>query len=461
MAFLSRLRRRALAAAQESHFALNVQDAAYERAHSFARQLNLPQNATRAELISALSGSRLIVASLPEGFDDTDDLEHALRLLPPEGLRAVPRAGWRAVAPSITSREPHYDIHVKAVLCADSDGSNAASISESAIATLFKGLSSVYVHVGLTFVPSTMVLQDTMLNQDFTLPPGVDLTSPTEPISESQKQASFDEHNEARSAWARKHHRGKLVIFFRSGTSVGWDEKTKRWIVGPATFAFSGPEHEFVAMNQGTELLLLAHELGHYFHLSHTHSGHTSLTAAEANQYPNPETDPAHREGRRQLLRAKVADRIRGYVDDQGNAPELGLNALDADGLADTAPDPGPQIFHYEYGSGCAPQSITLDVSLQSGARAYTLDPGRDIIMSYFFRCQGSKRFSEQQIDRIRASLEKLSFSGDVLSRHHLIAMKIPRPPILVRVRRPWEPKAIVSGLTESARSLIKGGGRG
>jgi len=185
------------------------------RARALARELDLPDDASRSELVSALADSRLIVASLPERVDDTGDLEYVLRLLPREGLRAGPSAGWLPVQPRIPSRQPRYTIHVKAVLCGDSDGSKAAQISEGALTQLFEGLSQVYFPVGLTFVHSTVVLHDTMINQDFTLPAGADLTSPDPPITKEQKDASFDEHNKVRSDWARENHRGSLVVFFR------------------------------------------------------------------------------------------------------------------------------------------------------------------------------------------------------------------------------------------------------
>jgi len=264
--------------------------------------------------------------------------------------------------------------------------------------------------------------------------------------------------NKVRSDWARENYRGSLVVFFRYGTSVKWNKTTQRWVVGPATFAFSGSDQEFVAMNQGTELLLLAHESGHYFHLNHTQGDAVTLTDDEKAKYPDPQHVPADREGGGQLLGSKLAEAIRVYVDDQGNPPELGLNVLDADGLADTAPDPGPQIFLYEYADACATQSINVDVNLKSGTRSYTVDPDRGIIMSYFFRCPGGKRYSDQEIDIIRRSLETVTFPEGVLSRHHLVAIREPERPIVVQFIR-WlveRISSIVSGIVESLPSLMR-----
>jgi len=275
----------------------------------------------------------------------------------------------------------------------------------------------------MTFDPTKDItlLKDTVINQDFTLPTGVNLSSPDPPISDAEKNASFNQHNTVRSTWAMDNHKGRLVIFFRYGTSVSWDQNKKKWIVGWATFAFSGSEHQFVAMNQGTELLLLDHEMGHYFHLGHTHSGATELADADKQKYPDPDHNPADKEGRLEVLRAKVVEVIRNFVDDQNHPADTGLNALDADQLSDTPPDPGPQIFEYEFGAPCSPMGLAIEVPLKSGARTYVLDPDRDNVMSYFFRCSGNKHFSPQQIDRIRAAVENPNFPPGTESRHHLI----------------------------------------
>jgi hypothetical protein len=394
------------------------------RGREFARSAGLPDHATRAQLISALSRRRVIVPAMPEGFDDTGDLEHALRQLPAEGLLAPAKPGWRAVVPTLPSRQPRYTIRVRAVLCSDSTGKNAANISDAALTQLVANLSNVYYTAGLTFTHTKTVVADTTLNQDYTLPSGADMTATAKPITDEQATASFKEHNAARSNWARRNHTGELVVFFRYGTSVSWNDTAKTWELGPATHAFSGGEHEFVAMNQGTELLLMAHEMGHYFHLPHTHSEAARLNKEEQALYPDPDNDPADHEGRRKLVREKAIEAIRKYVDDKGHPAELGLNVFDGDKLSDTAPDPSGQIFHYEFKDSCTPKSITLDVLLKTGVRPYTLDPDRDLIMSYFFRCPGGKRFSEQQIDRIRQSLETKSAMPTGLSRNHLIAPK-------------------------------------
>jgi hypothetical protein len=416
-----------------------VGNAEQARALAMARELGLPAGATRSDLVAALAGSRIAVPSLRPGFDDTNDLHDVVRVLPPGGLRA-PSAGWRVVPPRIPSRTPHYKIRVRAVFCADSDGNHAATVTKANMKVLLADLSTLYAGAGLTFVLSSVAtVHDTLINQDFTVPSGLDYSSPgSQPMTKAEIDASFDEHNAARSAWARQ-YRGELVIFFRYGTKFRWDDTLSTWYVGETSFAFSGPEHEFVAIGPWgpPEAALLAHEAGHHFHLGHTHHNLVTLTAAESKQFADWETNPVHQAAAAQVLRARLAEGIRAFVDDQGNPPDLGLNVIDADKIADTPPDPGPSIFAYEFGTSCGGGSISVDIALASGPRTYTVSASRDLIMSYFFRCPGLKRFTDTQLDILRASLETVTFNGTittpagnalpVLSRHHLIAKTMPK----------------------------------
>lgn len=418
---------------------LRISDGVYARARDLARELNLPADATRSQLITALARGRVFAPSLPLAYDDTRDLEEVLRVIPPEGLKVPPKVGWKAVTPKLPQRTPLYTICVCAVMCADSDGSHAANISEAMLKDMLKALSNLYFQAGLKFVLSQrVVLKNTMINQDFTVPSGLDMTNPNPPMTDLARDTSFDEHNAARNEWARGYS-GELVIFFRYGTKLIWNEAAKKWTVGPASFAFSGRDLEFVAMGQSSppESVLLAHESGHYFHLDHTHGGLVSLTDEEKAKYPDWENNPAHRQAGAKILRERMAEGIRKFVDDQGHSPDLGLDVMDADGLSDTRPDPGPTIFAYEFGAPCDPGTISIQVNLISGVRPYSVIGSPEIIMSYFFRCPGMKRFTDLQIDRIRYVLETPVLTGTVttaagktmpiLSRHHLIAPKYKR----------------------------------
>lgn len=149
-----------------------------------ARELKLPADATRSQLIKALARSRVIVPSLPPAYDDTLDLEDVLRVIASEGRKVPPNIGWRAVQPKVPPVKPVYTIHVRAVMCSDSDGSHAANIPESTLKEVLRALSKLYFHVGLKFVLSErVVLPNTEINQDFTVPSRLNLIGPTPPMT--------------------------------------------------------------------------------------------------------------------------------------------------------------------------------------------------------------------------------------------------------------------------------------
>ncbi|MFN2136522.1 MAG: hypothetical protein ACK2UK_11245 [Candidatus Promineifilaceae bacterium] len=404
----------------------------FKRSRELMELLALPPETTRAALMRAVAESRTLVARGRPGFDDAIDVDNVVELLPsgPVRARERPVGRLRSLQPQLLGREPRYLVQVLAVLCADDNGDNASSkkITKAMLENFFQGLTNFYAPAGIqfTFNPAqdTVELFNTMINQDFTVPASANLDAEAPPMSAAAIQASFDAHNAARSAWARDNHRGKLVIYFRAGTRIDWHQNSGKWIVSSGKVgAFSGTEHEFAAMNQMPELLLAAHELGHYFHLAHTHSGATELSASDKALYPDPDNFTAHWEGRKNLLLGKVRERIRSYVDDHNHPAEAGLEALNADGLLDTPPDSGPQLILYVHGNSCSPMPVEVTVALQSGNRAYTVSPDQDNIMSYFFRCSGAKHFSNQQIDKMRRALEQPAFAEPhILSRHHLIA---------------------------------------
>ena len=411
-----------------------VSEAVHARAAALARELDLPADASRAQLMAALAASRVVAPSLREALDDTRDLEDVVVALPRGGLRVPPTVGWRATGPRIPGRTPRYQIRVRAVFCADDDGTNGSTITENQVVEFLKGVSTLYFQAGLTFMLSAaMPLKKTVINQDFTVPNGLDMTiEDPPPMTPKDTDASFDKHNAERSAWARAYP-GELVIFFRHGTKLVWNTTTSVWEIRPGSFAFSGPEHEFVAMGQASppEVNLFAHESGHYFHLGHTFNSLVTLTDAESKQYPHWDTSAADRAAGFEILRDRLAEGIRTYVADQGHPADQGLEVLDGDGLNDTPPDPAPPIYRYAFANECDTHPVTVDVNLATGLRTYAVAAPLDIIMSYFFRCAGLKRYSESQIDILRRSLEQATFTGTVtttggavlpiLSRHHLI----------------------------------------
>ncbi len=341
--------------------------------------------------------------------------------------------GWEASPPTGSARTPLYHILVRAVFCADSDGTHAATATGAEVSSMLAVVSSIYAGAGLTFtLAESETMADSMLNQDVTVPADADLTNPDPPMPDAEWNASFVQHNLARDAYARQ-HRGRLVVFFRYGTLLKWNAAAKTWYADAAGRAFSGSDQEFVAMGPGdTSALRFAHESGHYFHLNHTFNLLVTLTEDETALHPDWQHSQADRDGGAAILKARLAEGIRHYVDDLGHPADQGLQVLNGDGLADTPPDPAPPIFRYVYGDQCAPGPVSVNVALAAGVRAYTVSAPLDLSMSYFYACAGAKRFSPLQIDIIRRSLETKTFTTTVpnevgeqvpvLSRHHLIA---------------------------------------
>jgi hypothetical protein len=397
---------------------------------------------------------RIILPARRPEVDDTFEFENDLAVSV-EALTVPADVGWRPGPPKLPGPTPHYEIKVRAVLCADSDGAHAATVTKAQVEQMLQIASKIYADAGLTLTLAAMdSVKDSMLNQDVTIPADLDLTTEDAPMSTGDWNASFVEHNLARDEWARN-YRGQFVVFFRRGTKLKWDATKKIWYVDGASFAFSGSDQEFVAMGSGdTNGLRFAHESGHYFHLNHTFNLLVTLTDQETAQFPDWQHSQTDRDGGAAILKARLAEGIRHYVDDLGHPADEGLEVLNGDGLADTAPDPAPPIFRYVYGDACAPGAVTVDVNLASGTRPYTVSAPMDLTMSYFYACPGPKRFTSAQVDIVRRSLETLVFTETVkneigqqvpvLSRHHLIvhAYHVPSdgPVVAVPPTKPPKP---------------------
>jgi hypothetical protein len=180
-------------------------------------------------------------------------------------------------------------------------------------------------------------------------------------------------HRYARQAQALRYP-GRAVVFFRDFDKTVTDDD-----------AFStGGSGDYIVLDKGadetTHVLLarklgetLAHELGHYFHLSHTF-GATPKTKAEA------------------------AALMRKYAKTTGNRDQAkDVFDGDAENVKDTPPDPGILLFIKEYGGGhrCPDTSsspiekpyVKVLVKFTEDppeTRTYTLKPDMTNLMSYF-----------------------------------------------------------------------------
>jgi hypothetical protein len=167
----------------------------------------------------AMPTERLILPTRRPEVDDTLEFENALAV-PIEALTVPTDVGWRPGTPKLPGRTPHYQIKVRAVLCADSDGAHPATVTKTQVEQMLQVASNLYADAGLTLTLAAIdSVLDSVLNQDVTIPSDLDLATEDPPMSDYDWNASFVKHNLARDEYARA-HQGQLVVFFRWGTKL-------------------------------------------------------------------------------------------------------------------------------------------------------------------------------------------------------------------------------------------------
>ena len=238
-----------------------------------------------------------------------------------------------------------------------------AGSSISTISNLINELNQVFSHTELQFKfdPSTDLEEIccTTLNNDYPNSGKNDLTCAM-----------------ARTCLAMK-NRDKITLIFRDGANQ----------VAPN---FSSSTSYYVVLQKATMRLpnKLAHELGHYFHLLHTHLSEPS--------------------------KATVEEAIRRYVEDEGHSKDEGLKALEKyDGdiinVKDTPYDLGAKIFGDSAHACASNAKIELEVKFNNPSlekKIYTYIPQtRSNLMSYFAGCPFPHSFSNEQIKVIHNGL--------------------------------------------------------
>ncbi len=231
------------------------------------------------------------------------------------------------------------------------------------------------------------------LNQHFA-PVGLQFTFDSskdlEEIRQTKVNDDYPVAGDLSSAMAREHlarkNSQKLTLFFRSTANQ-------------VAANFSGPIAYYVVLHKGTltDARKLVHELGHYFHLSHTFSN--------------------------EPLKEEVEEEIRRYVQEGKHPAENGLQALekthdgDRENVGDTPFDLGAKIYSVLGMDPCASDAtITLKVRFKDWksthpnieTKDYVYTPeNRDNWMSYFGGCNFPHSFSEQQKKVIKSGLLK------------------------------------------------------
>jgi hypothetical protein len=360
-------------------------------AQELRARTSAPARATPAARVQA-------VGLAPPAYNDELDDSSVIYLMSPaersaRGLRVPPQVFAKVDLTKLKmAPQPVRSLRLRAIRTANDDGSEAATISPANIAKLVDQANAVWAGAGIQFVFDPAmdfeVRNNTVLNHDFTVKGDPATFASPDKAPEVDKEP----HAAARTKIG-KEMQGRIVVFFRHGDKLVYDQAKKHWTVSASTGGFSSAAGEYVAMSRGMpEKNLLAHEVGHYLHCPHPFVGGIET-------------------------RAQAAAAIKKYVED-GKPVSEGLKRFDGDGISDTPPDARGQIFVDAGLEICGPVgTVSIPVAFANKtSHTYTLQPDRLNVMSYFKGCHdlGLHRLSKQQVARARNALE----SGN---RKHLL----------------------------------------
>ena len=295
---------------------------------------------------------------------------------------------------TVPSISPKLYIHVQAVRAqrqGELDPANIPTVTPTEVDWAVGQANQVLAMAGieLLFDPATdfepNILMDSYLANDYVPTNSGEFSNP-----ENQRpHVDSETFNSARNEYAKR-YLGKIVLFFVPGNDLIYDKTAKRWNhLTKRGFGYANSVDNYVAMTSdiGGDYFL-AHEIGHYFHLPHTH-GPLPETNAEAIQ----------------SMSANSYDLERTF---NGDVPYI----------FDTPADPGPTLFTANGLDLCGTvNDVPVMVPDPDGnVINYILSPDRTNIMSYFKACTTfAHTLSNEQIERVRHSI----FWGN---RQHLLA---------------------------------------
>lgn len=190
---------------------------------------------------------------------------------------------------------------------------------------------------------------------------------------------------------------GKIVIFFRHGagaTPVGWGHAyppdTGQAV--PSSVSLPTKDVKYVALPNARNWdtpdngNFIAHEVGHYLGLFHTHPGWGTSTI-----YPSSVNTAA-----------KAEKAVVQYAAANGGT----VAAFNGDGLSDTTPDCCRDLYDHKNLShnSSGPASVTVSGTVDGKDYTLTLTPPRNNVMSYFF-WGAPQKVTPQQAETIHSTL--------------------------------------------------------
>ena len=283
----------------------------------------------------------------------------------------------------VAGATPTIYVRVHAFATSNDDGQEAAPATAESIYRSLQATNAYFAPAGIVFLfdPAKGFerIKSTLANYDSS-------GKPNDPHRNTTR-ANADR----RTAIAKRHPR-EMVFFFRSFNNAR-DPQTGHF--KRATGGFSGAKMNHIVTGPGAGSgPFLAHEIGHYLHLTHTFV--TNVNDVKT-----------------------AAEKIREHVE-RGHPKSAGLDALDGDRteVKDTPADTAGMIWLSVGKEKCGPGSVAIPVKFRDGTeRVYELRPDKRNIMSYFKDCTNvAHNFSPQQIDRMRHALLRGNRRGIVAS---------------------------------------------
>lgn len=321
-----------------------------------------------------------------------------------QGLKVKPQAARKV--PVQLEGVPKYTLKILFVRLADDDGSKASSLTAADAQAAIDAANAIYARnrgdIRFEMAPESnfsSVVRNTTMNHDCTLQPGwtaETIAGQTAQDVNGDGTANYADYRAMcddtgavtlRNAFAANRP-NRLVVYSRgSGEYVKWEGT--HYALKFASGGNSGGSLLYVAMPPSFGgSTLLAHELGHYFHLPHTFGSSSYVPGTIADAYAKIYA----------WVATHPADHPLGCFDG---------DKRDAPAIADTPPDAGGSVFVEAYGDKCDPDKGTIPFAVKAGGvqKTVELTPDRANVMSYFKGCPWPMHFSRNQYAIMDASI--------------------------------------------------------